>query len=62
MDNTTRPNPSAASPAAPPTAASPNTEADRLEQVLPQIRDLAAKVGGYRKLAEIARQLDQSAE
>jgi hypothetical protein len=45
---------SAARPASP---ANPNTEGNRLEQLLPQIRDLAQKVGGYDKLAELAREL-----
>lgn len=36
-----------------------NTEADRLEKVLPQIKDLAEKVGGYQKLMDLIRQLDR---
>jgi hypothetical protein len=43
-------------------AASPNTEADSLEKVLPQIKELAQKVGGYGKLADLARQLEQGGE
>ena len=39
--------------------ANPNTEGNRLEQLLPQIRDLAQKVGGYDKLAELARELNR---
>lgn len=30
---------------------------DQLEQILPQLQELAQKVGGFGKLAEIARQL-----
>jgi hypothetical protein len=45
--------PAADSPAA------PNTEADRLEKILPQIKELARQVGGYRKLADLIRELDR---
>jgi hypothetical protein len=48
--------------ARPQSPASPNTEGDRLEQLLPQIRDLAQKVGGYDKLAELARELNRNGE
>jgi len=41
----------------PESPASPNTEGNRLEQLLPQIHELAQKVGGYDKLAELAREL-----
>ncbi len=44
---------------APPTSANPNVEGNRLEQLLPQIRDLAQKVGGYDKLADLARELSR---
>jgi hypothetical protein len=47
---------SAPRPASP---ANPNTEGNRLEELLPQIRDLAQKVGGYDKLAELARELNR---
>ena len=43
-------------------ALSPNTEADGLEKVLPEVRALAQKVGGYGKLADLARQLEQGGE
>lgn len=43
----------------PPSAARSNTEANRLENVLPQIKDLAEKVGGYQKLVDLIRQLDR---
>jgi hypothetical protein len=43
----------------PESPANPNTEGDRLEQLLPQIRELAQKVGGYDKLAELARELNR---
>jgi hypothetical protein len=39
-------------------AADPN----RLQEVLPQIKDLAQKVGGMKKLAEIAETLEQADE
>lgn len=45
--------------AAPPSPAKPDTEANRLEKVLPQIKELAEKVGGYQHLVEIVRQLDR---
>jgi hypothetical protein len=48
--------------ARPQSPASPNTEGNRLEQLLPQIRDLAQKVGGYDKLAELARELNRNGE
>jgi hypothetical protein len=35
-----------------------NTDGNRLEKILPEIKDLAQKVGGYGKLADIARELD----
>jgi hypothetical protein len=34
---------------------------DQLEQILPQLRELAQKVGGFGKLAEIVRELDRGA-
>jgi hypothetical protein len=43
---------------APESPAAPNTEANQLEKILPQIKDLARQVGGYRKLAELIHQLD----
>jgi hypothetical protein len=35
---------------------------DRLQDVLPEINAVAKKVGGFRKLAEIAAQLEQEGE
>jgi hypothetical protein len=35
-------------------------EQERLEDVLPAINEIAKKVGGFRKLAEIANNLDQN--
>jgi hypothetical protein len=55
------PNPGTQGPAAA-SPASPNTEANALEKVLPQIHELAQKVGGMKKLADIIRQLDQGGE
>jgi hypothetical protein len=56
-------NPSNVSPPPSPPPEAPaihsNLEADRLEQLLPQIHELARKVGGYHKLAELVRQLDR---
>jgi hypothetical protein len=49
----------ASSAPGPESPANPNTEGDRLEQLLPQIRDLAQKVGGYDKLADLARELNR---
>jgi hypothetical protein len=48
-----------ATPPTPPenSPASSNTEGSRLEKVLPEIRELAQKVGGFANLAEIAREL-----
>jgi hypothetical protein len=43
-----------------PTAASPNTEGNRLEKILPELQELAQKVGGYDKLAELARELSRT--
>jgi hypothetical protein len=42
-----------------PSAAGTNTEGACLEKVLPQIKDLARQVGGYRNLIALIRQLDQ---
>jgi hypothetical protein len=42
--------------------ANPNTEGNRLEQLLPQIHALAQKVGGYDKLAELARELSRAGD
>jgi hypothetical protein len=52
------PDTSAASPVAPPVAP-PREGTDELEQILPPLRELAQKVGGFRKLAEIVLQLDR---
>ncbi len=41
-----------------PPVAPPKGGTDTLEQILPQLRELACKVGGFHKLAEIVRQLD----
>jgi len=43
----------------PESSANPNTEGNRLEQLLPQIHELAQKVGGYDKLADLARELNR---
>jgi hypothetical protein len=43
----------------PESPANPNTEGNRLEQLLPQIHELAQKVGGYDKLADLARELSR---
>lgn len=40
----------------------PASGTDQLEQILPQLRDLAQKVGGFHKLAELVRQLDRGVE
>jgi hypothetical protein len=45
-----------------PPVAPPKGGTDTLEQILPQLRDLARKVGGFGKLAEIVRQLDRGGE
>jgi hypothetical protein len=37
-----------------------NTEGNRLEKILPEIKELAQKVGGFGNLADIAKQLDQT--
>jgi len=55
-------------PTAPRSTADPLPQANaepngkQLEDVLPEITRLAAKVGGYRRLAEIATQLDRGGE
>jgi hypothetical protein len=54
--------PLAATPPREPPAVHSDLEADRLEQILPQIHELARKVGGYRKLADLIRQLDRGSE
>jgi|HubBroStandDraft_4_1064222.scaffolds.fasta_scaffold3471351_1 hypothetical protein len=33
-----------------------------LQEILPQLRELAQKVGGFGKLAELVRQLDQTSK
>jgi hypothetical protein len=43
----------------PPVAPPPGGN-DKLEQILPQLRDLAQKVGGFGKLADLARQLERN--
>jgi hypothetical protein len=45
----------------PPSAPANSTvnEQQRLEDVLPAINEIAKKVGGFRRLAEIAHNLDQ---
>jgi hypothetical protein len=57
-DVATEPHPTSHVPAPP----SADTEAgpDRLEEVLPEISAVARKVGGFKKLAEIAYQLDRA--
>jgi len=45
----------------PPSRATPPSQeprTGRLQEVLPQIKELAQKVGGFNNLAEIAKQLD----
>jgi hypothetical protein len=42
---------------APPVSPPPGGD-DKLENILPQIRELAQKVGGFAKLAEIVHQLE----
>ena len=37
----------------------PRTDPNRLQEVLPEIKDLAQKVGGMKKLAEIAETLEE---
>jgi hypothetical protein len=46
----------------PPARATPPSQGprNRLQEVLPQIKDLAQKVGGFNNLAEIAKQLDRA--
>jgi hypothetical protein len=39
-----------------------NAGEHRLQDLLPEIKSLAQKLGGYRRLAEIAQTLDQSKE
>ncbi len=39
-----------------------NEDQHRLQEVLPEIKDLAQKVGGMKQLAEIAETLDQTKE
>ncbi len=45
-----------------PPVAPPKGGTDKLEQILPQIRDLAQRVGGFEKLVEIIRQLEHCTE
>ncbi len=45
-----------------PTTPRPGTGRQRLEELLPQIKDLALKVGGYRELARIVESLDEVKE
>jgi hypothetical protein len=40
----------------------PSSDANQLQEVLPEIKDLAQKVGGMKKLAEIAATLAKSEE
>lgn len=54
-DVTTSPHPPAH--ATPPSQGAPE---GRLQEVLPEIKDLAQKVGGFNNLAEIAKQLDRA--
>jgi hypothetical protein len=42
-----------------PGAAAPGVGQGQLEELMPDITRLAQKVGGFRRLAEIARQLDR---
>ena len=58
-----------AGPAAPPFssqepagASGQTSEQHRLQDLLPQIREVAQKVGGFKRLAEIAETLAQSKE
>jgi hypothetical protein len=50
-----------AAPVAPPVAP-PEGGTDKLERILPQLRELAQKVGGFGKLGEIVQQLDRNGE
>jgi hypothetical protein len=38
----------------------PSSDPNQLQEVLPEIKDLAQKVGGMKKLAEIAETLEQT--
>jgi hypothetical protein len=38
------------------------SEQDRLQDLLPEIKELAQKVGGFKRLADIAATLEQSKE
>jgi hypothetical protein len=50
-----------ASSSGPPPAAAPgNDEHERLQKILPEINEVAQKVGGFKKLAEIAENLHQA--
>jgi hypothetical protein len=42
-----------------PPVAPPKGGDDKLEKILPQLRELAQKVGGFGKLADIARELER---
>ena len=42
--------------------AKPSPDQARLQDVLPEVMELAQKIGGYKKLAEIAETLDKSNE
>jgi hypothetical protein len=47
----------------PPARATPPSQrpgGGRLQEVLPEIKELAQKVGGFNNLAEIAKQLDRA--
>jgi len=57
-DIATQPHP--AGEPAPHTTAEPPDQ--RLEDLLPEVKALAQKLGGYKKLSEIAEQLDHMAE
>lgn len=42
--------------------ARPDTHQTRLQDLLPEVTELAQKVGGYKKLAEIAETLEKTKE
>jgi len=50
-----------AAPVAQPVAP-PADGTDKLERILPQLRELAQKVGGFGKLVEIIQQLDRTGD
>jgi hypothetical protein len=60
-DVATHPHPSVHTPPLPGQPASPG-EKGRLQEVLPEVLEVVRKVGGFKKLAELALQLDRDGQ